>query len=142
LYVSFFRKEVETILDTKTFKEYVALNNKKKELESELKEVKEQIVEKEPFLIDNLINNDMTKISIAGKTCYIKINTFAVIKNRADAIQVLRDTGYEDYIKEGINAQSISKLVRDLIEENGNLPEEFGDIITKGQVSKLGVTAA
>lgn len=130
----------ELMLDTDTFKDYVTLHNKKKRLEVELKDVKASISDKEQFLIDNLADNDMSKISISGKTIYTKVNVFAKIKSRAEAIQVLRDEDFGEFVKEGINAQSISKLVRDLIEENGELPEGFGDVITKGSKSVLGVT--
>jgi len=128
------------MLDTDTFKSYVRLYKDKQNFEEKLKNIKKQLLEKEQFLIENLTDNEMSKISIAGKTIYTKINVYAVIKNRADAISVLKNTGYEDFVKEGINSQSVSKLVRDLIEENGALPDGFGDVITKGSSMKLGIT--
>ncbi len=128
------------MLDTEAFKEFVALTNKKKELKEKLDVVTNEIISKEKFLIDNLMSNDMTKISISGKTCYTKINTFAVIKDRDKAIKLLKESGYEDFIAEKYNINSISKLVRDLLEKDGELPENFGDTITAGQTIKMGVT--
>ncbi len=129
-------------LDTGGFIEYIKLNEKKKQLSADLEETKQKMLKMQTFLIENLEANEMTKIPIAGKTCYIKNSSFAVINNRADAIDVLKKAGYEDYVKEGINTQSVSKLVRDLLEEDGELPDSFGKIITVGFRSDLNVVAA
>jgi len=130
------------MLDTQSYKEYVRLYNDKKDLEKRLKNVNKELLEKETFLIENLADNDMQRISISGKTIYTKINTFAVISNKTEAIAILKKEGYGSFIKEGYNTQSISKLVRDLLEDGGSLPEGFGDVIIKGNSSKLGVVAS
>ena len=129
-------------LDTEGFREYIELNAKKKQLAADLEKIKQKMTKMQQFLIDNLESNEMSKIPIAGKTCYIKNSTFAVIKNRADAIDVLRKAGYGDYVKEGINQQSISKLVRDLLEDEGELPAAFGKTISIGTRADLQVVAA
>lgn len=130
------------MLDTKGFKEFIELDARKKELTAELEKVKEKMKKKQQFLIDNLEANEMTKISVAGKTCYIKPATFAMIKNKRDGIRVLREAGFTDYIKEGFNTNSVSKLVRDQLAENEKLPDSFGDIITVGTRTDLSVIAA
>ena len=127
------------MLDTDGFKKFVELDDRKKNLETELKEVKKDILNQEKFLIENLMVNDMEKISISGKTCYIRDYTFARLKSRDEAIDVLKASGYEDYVKENINAQSISKLVRDLIKDDGGLPQEFENIIWSDTRSNLRV---
>lgn len=131
-----------TMLDTQSYKEYVRLYNDKKETEKKLKNIKKDLLEKESFLIENLADNDMQRISISGKTLYTKINTFAVISNKLEAISILKQEGYGDFIKENYSTQAISKLIRDLLEDDGELPEGFKDIITKGTSSKLGVTSS
>lgn len=130
------------MLDTDTFKKYVKLYNEKKDLEVQLKDIKKELIDKEQFLIENLADNDMPRISISGKTIYTKINTFAVIKNKKEAMAVLRHEGYGAFIKENYSPQAISKLVRDLLETRGSLPEGFGDVIISGTASKLGVTSS
>lgn len=130
------------MLDTQSYREYVRLYNDKKDLEKKLKDTKKELLDKEQFLIENLADNDMQRISILGKTLYTKVNTFAVISNKSDAISILRQEGYGDFIKEGYNVQAISKLVRDILEEDGKLPEGFKDVIIKGSSSKLGVTSS
>ena len=128
------------MLDTSSFKEFIDLHSKKKKLKNQLKNVKYAIQQKEQFLIDNLQSNDMTKISMNNKTCYTKVNTFAMISNKAAAIEILKENGYGDFIKENYNTQSISKLVRDLLAENdGQLPECFGEVIKAGSSAKLNV---
>ena len=127
------------MLDTKGFKEFIELDARKKELTEELEDVKKKLKANQQFLIDNLETNEMSKISVAGKTCYIKNSTFAMVKNKKDGIRVLREAGFEDYIKEGFNTNSISKLVRDQLAEHEKLPDSFGDIITVGTRTDLSV---
>lgn len=127
---------------TQGFKDYIALDAEKKKLESELADVKERIAKAAPILIECLEANEMEKISVAGKTCYMKNTTFALIKSRQEAIDVLRASGYDDYVKDNINANSISKLVRDLIKEEGELPQAFGEVITAGYRTDLAVVSA
>ena len=129
-------------LDTDGFKEYITLDKKKKELSAELEQVGEQMKRLSSFLIENLESNEMSKISIAGKCCYVKNSSYAVIADKEKAIGILKENGYGDYIKEGYNANSISKLVRDLLSEEGKLPEQFGKIITIGTRTDLSVIAA
>lgn len=126
-------------LNTTGFKTYIELDKKKKALTTELDETTQEMKRIQEALIENLELNEMSKIQIAGKTCYIKNSTYAVISSKEQAIDILKSAGYDDYIKEGYNTNSISKLIRDLLEEDGELPELFGDIITKGTRSDLSV---
>ena len=130
------------MLDIEGYKDFVQMSRDKKDLEAKLDKLKKEMQKKMKFLIDNLQSNDMDSVKIAGKNCYIHKTTVAVIKNRSDAIDVLRKAGYEDYVKEGINNQSVSKLVRDLLEEKGSLPTEFGDTIKSLDIENLRVKAA
>ncbi len=127
------------MLDTNEFKKYIELNKTKKQLETDLEQVKQDMVKKSKFLIDQLETNEMRNIKIAGKNCYINKIIVARISDRSEAITVLRETGFDDYIKEGINTQSISKLMRDLLEENGELPAKFYEVITPYEVESLRV---
>lgn len=129
-------------LDTDLFIEYVDLHNEKKDLEEKLADVKAAMAKKEKFLKDALVDNQMEKISIAGKTCYTKVNRFAVIKDKKEAIEVLKEAGFEEFVAENYNTQSISKLVRDQMDENGRLPDAFGDVITMGKSVVIGVNGS
>lgn len=117
------------MLKTDEYKEYVELDTKKKELERDLEKTKKKIAQKQEALIENLIDNEMKKISIAGKTVYIHNMTYASIKDRARAIEELKKAGYDDYVKEGVNNNSISALLRHFQEEGEDLPENFKGVI-------------
>ena len=128
-------------LATKEFKDFIDLDAKKKCLEKEVEEIKKQMAKVQDDLIENLQINEMTSIKIAGKNCYIKNMTFAIVTNKADCINILKAGGYDDYVSENFNKQSISKLVRDQIAQHGKLPDRFGDVITAGSRSSLAVKA-
>jgi len=61
------------------FKEFFDLDTRKKELETELKQINEKMQTIEPTLIELLEANDMSKISIGDKMCYINPRRFAMI---------------------------------------------------------------
>jgi hypothetical protein len=124
------------------FKEFFDLDTRKKELETELKQINEKMQTIEPTLIELLEANDMSKISIGDKMCYINPRRFAMISSQSEAVKILKEAGYNDFISESYNTNSISKLCRDLVDEHGDLPEEFGEIIKLGEVAKLNVKAA
>lgn len=130
------------MLNTNNFKEYVRLYKRKQELDAESKKIKEELDNWEQSLVDSLVDNEMDKISIAGKTCYLKLIRFAKVKSKQEALEVLKNSTYSDFVTEGYNTNSINKLVRDLYDENGELPDEFGEVIQLDSKVKIGVTNA
>lgn len=128
----------------KGFKEFIDIEERRKKLETELKEVKAEKAELEAVLIEQFENSDLdNKISIAGKTIYVKTTISATISDKRAAIEILKKTGYDYVVKEDFNARSLGALVREIIEENGEeLPAEFGDVIKPFYRSSLGMRAA
>lgn len=125
------------MLDTESYKKFINLSARKKELKSLTNQVQKKMDELEKPLLDQLLLNGLDKLSMDGRTCYPKNTTVAKISNKATAITILKQGGFEDYISEGYNANSISKLVRDQIEEFGELPPEFGEVIQPLTVTRL-----
>ena len=124
------------------YKRYVEFDKKKKELEAELSNIKKKMAKMEEQLIDGLIDNEMHKVSIAGKTCYVHNMTYASVKDKQKAMEVLKQNGFEDYISEGINNNSISALIRHLQSEEGEgIPESFRGVIDPFEKISLRVVA-
>jgi len=117
------------MLNTKAYANYIALHKQKKQLEAELKDTKESIAKVEEALINSLLDNGMEKISLNGHTAYINNTTWAKISDKERAIELLKDEGYGDYIKEGYNSQQISRLLRDFEENEQDIPASFKGII-------------
>ena len=117
------------MLNTQDFQMYIDLNVKKQEIEKELEEVKAQIAEKEYLLIDELVNNNMHKLTIGNRTVYINSTTWAKISDKEEAIKILQQEGYGDYIKPTYNSQQVSRLLRDFEENEQEIPPSFKGII-------------
>jgi hypothetical protein len=128
--------------DLAQFKRLFELDAKRKNLEKQIKEIDEEYQKLEETLIEVMEANDLPQMKIGGNLCYVNPRRFAMISNKHEAIQILKQNGYNDFISEGYNTNSISKLCRDLVDEHGDLPPEFGDVIKMGEVKKLGIRSS
>jgi len=147
-----FEAEVESShkdFNLKLFKNYIELDNQKKKLKQELDKVQEKMTSVEQGLIDMLIENDMSKIAVSDRLAFIHTTTLATTTDKLMAIKALKDAGYGDLVSEGFNSQQLSKLIRDLEEEESDSPEtfkgypkEFNGIIGKYSKQSLRVRKA
>jgi len=135
------KQKEKAMLNTDGFKKFIKLDNEKKKLKKRLEEIESQKKTLQQDLIENLLDKEMTKISIAGKTVYINSIVRAKILDREQAITALREAGYHEFIKENFNTNSISALLRELQESEG-IPELFKDAIEPVEVTDLRVIAA
>lgn len=117
------------MLNVDAYKDYITLNNLKKEKEEELEKLKKQITDIERNLIDNLVDNNMTKLTVDNRTVYIHSQIWAKIPDKEKAIEVLIKEGYGDYIKPTYNSHQVSRLLRDLDENEQPIPTSFLGII-------------
>ena len=113
-------------MDIDQYKEFIDLSDKRKKLKAEVAQVEAELREKEGLLIDELLDNDMNKLSIGDKTVYISNTLWANVKkeNKQLAIQALRDAGYDDYLKESYNMNQLSKMLRTFVENEETSPFE------------------
>ncbi len=130
------------MLDTNLYKEYIVLTDKKSDLKSQLEKLEKEIKTKMPLLVEELLDNDMTRISIDEKTVYINNTTWANITDKEKAIEVLTNEGYGDYIKPAYSPAQVSRLLRDFEEEEKDLPASFTGIIVPYIKTNLNVVKA
>lgn len=132
------------MINLEGFKKFIELEEERKCLEKKIKEIKAEKATLEAELIDQLENSDLdNKISLAGKTIYVKTITTASISDQQAAIELLKQTGYEYVIKEKYDIRSVGSLIKEIIEENGEeLPTEWNGIIEPFFKTSLGMRAA
>lgn len=130
------------MLNVQEYQEYISLNETKKIKEKELEEVKKQIADKERLLVENLVNNNMNKLTIGNRTVYINQTTWAKISDKEEAIKILEQEGYGDYIKPTYNSQQVSRLLRDFEENEQPIPSSFKGIIDPVIKTSLNVIKA
>ena len=130
------------MLNIQEYQEYISLNETKKIKEKELEEIKKQIADKERLLVENLVNNNMSKLTIGNRTVYINQTTWAKISDKEEAIKILEQEGYGDYIKPTYNSQQVSRLLRDFEENEQPIPSSFKGIIDPVIKTSLNVIKA
>jgi hypothetical protein len=111
------------------YKKFIELDKKKKQLKSELKEVEKNLQSLESILTDNLLNNDISKFTIGDRTVYITKQIWASVSDQYKAVKLLKQAGYGDYVQEKYNANQLSRLLRDLDEQEVDIPSEFKGVI-------------
>ena len=130
------------MLNVQEYQEYISLNETKKIKEKELEEIKKQIADKERLLVENLVNNNMNKLTIGNRTVYINQTTWAKISDKEEAIKILEQEGYGDYIKPTYNSQQVSRLLRDFEENEQPIPASFKGVIDPVIKTSLNVIKA
>lgn len=96
-------------------KDYIELAKEKKELKEQLKEVEERLKEELPKVLDFFDKNDVDKMTIGGHTIYPKKQIWASVPS--GAIEDVKKAGYESLVKEKVNTQTMSSLIREMMKE-------------------------
>lgn len=117
-------------MDTKKIKEFVKLNQRKKDLESEAKSVGAEMRKLETELLEQFAEDGVSNINLDGVTVYTHSQLWAGAKDGdyERACEALREEGLGDYVQERFNANSISAWVREYVRE---LQEEKPDLDTE-----------
>jgi len=126
-------------MDSERLREFTSLEKEKKNLEYELEKVKKKIANISQPIMDEFADKGIKNINIDGRTVYIERKVWAKIaddKTKEEAIQAIKDAGYEILVSEGYNSQQLSSLLREL-ERSGKFPEEFKGVIEASEVFKL-----
>ena len=129
-------------LQTEDFQKYIDLNKEKKELKKALGIIDKRLSAMQGALTSNLLENDMSKITIGDRTVYISEQLWASVTNKANAIKILQETGYEDYVTPNYNIQQLSRLLRDFRDQEELIPSEFEGIIEPVVKTNLNVIKA
>jgi hypothetical protein len=106
---------------------YVALVEKKRKHEDDIKDLNEKIAALETTLITNMQKGGLTKLSINGSTCWLDRKVWAGADNGNMPLlaAALKEVGLDDYVKEGVNAQTLSAWVREFDPDGTLSPEEI-----------------
>jgi len=135
-------KEEKRGLDTERMQKFVELEQKKKQLEWDLQRIKDEMTAVETDIIDDLIDNDVDKVSVRGRLLYPKRQVVANVHNKQAAIEAIKKAGLTEYVGESYNANQISAYLRECDAEGRELPEEFRGIIEPYEKVKLGIRNA
>jgi hypothetical protein len=118
----------------------ITIRDEKEALSEREKELNKLEEETERQLFELMISEDLEKFTYAGRTFRPEVKTYASIRAecKEEAFAWLKENGYGDLVKEQVNAQSLTSLYKEL-DENGELPEEFAQLLNVYQKQKIAV---
>ena len=105
-------------MNIEQLKEFVCLETRKRELDSELKAIAARIDSLEQALLPQFLSDGVASLKVDGRTVYIAQDIQAgPLNDRAQVIGALRQSELGQYISENYNTQSLRAFVREVAEE-------------------------
>ena len=119
------------------------LKERKKQLEDELKAVNNDIEETNEKMVQIMTQEEIQNFNRAGLTFYLNTRTFASpAAGQQEALYGwLKENGYSDLVRETVYSQSLSAFVRDLLEEEDELPEGLQKLVNVYEKTTVGMRA-
>ena len=116
--------------------EYQELLEEKEGLAEATKKNNKAIEEKKQEIAQQMIDDDCPQTSSGGdafslsdKTIYSKKSEESLQEAGLDFLEVLREQGLGDIIVETVNSRTLQSTIKNLVEEQGELPAELAEVI-------------
>jgi len=105
-------------MNIEQLKEFVCLETRKRELDSELKAIAARIDDLEQALVPQFLSDGIASMKVDGRTVYIAQDIQASpLNDRAEVIAALKSSELGQYVSENYNTQSLRAFVREVAEE-------------------------
>lgn len=102
------------------------LTENKKELEGKVKELNKEIERVQEQLVQEMVDHEVQNFTRQGKMFYLQTATYVsgISGEQENLMQVLKDQGFDDIVKETVHPQTLKGFVKEQIdEEGGELPD-------------------
>lgn len=126
-------------MNTDELKRFVALEDRRKQLEAEVDSIKAEAAELEGLLLPQFEQSGMERVSIDGRTVYVERKLWAKAKDGAkpSVCKALKRCRLGDYVEETFNTNSLSAYIRELDRENRQMPPSLAAVLDVSEVFKL-----
>jgi len=105
-------------MNMEQLKEFVALEKRKRDLDSELKAIGARLADLEQALVPQFLADGVASMKVDGRTVYIAQDIQASpLNDRAEVIAALKRSELGQYVSENYNTQSLRAFVREVAEE-------------------------
>ena len=105
-------------MNIQQLREFVSLENRKKDLDAELKSVKQQLDNLEEALIPQFIDDGVQRMTVDGRTVAIQQDVYASpLNDRDDVVDALKQSELGQYVAENYNSNSLTAFVREVKRE-------------------------
>jgi hypothetical protein len=126
-------------MNTEELKRFVALEERRRQLETEIDSIKAEAAELEERLLPQFEQTGMERVSIDGRTVYVERKLWAKAKDgdKPAVCKALKRCHLGDYVEETFNTNSLSAYVRELDREGRSLPPSLAAVLDVSEVFKL-----
>ncbi|OFW36744.1 MAG: hypothetical protein A3J28_09240 [Acidobacteria bacterium RIFCSPLOWO2_12_FULL_60_22] len=122
-------------MNMEQLKEFVALENRKKELDSELKAIAAQLDDLEQSLVPQFLEDGVQSMKIDGRVVYVAQDIYpSPASDRAAVVEALKKSELGQYVSENFNSQSLRAFVREVAEEVRLQCEQQDKLLTEEAV--------
>lgn len=102
-------------MNMQQLREFVSLENRKKDLDAELKAVKQQLDELEEALVPQFIEDGVQRMTVDGRTVSVQQDVYASpLNDREDVVDALKQSELGQYVAENYNTNSLTAFVREV----------------------------
>lgn len=123
-------------MNIELIKTYIEIKTKLKHHTEEEAKYKAIALELEEKIIEEFNQDGINRITVEGKTVYISKTIWPKIIDKQKAIDILKASEYSHYITEQYNTKQLAALLKELIENEGKLPDSFTGYIEVSEVFK------
>jgi len=122
-------------MNMEQLKEFVCLENRKRDLDAELKGVKAKLDELEEALVPQFIEAGLTKATVDGRTVSLAQEIYASpLDGRERVVEALKASELAQYVSENYNTNSLSAFVREVARDVAAQAEREDRIFTEDDV--------
>ena len=105
-------------MNTEQLRGFVSLETRKKELDAELKGVKQQLDDLEQLLIPQFIEAGFDSVKVDGRTVSLVQEVYASpLYDRAEVVAALKKSDLGQYVAENYHTNSVAAFVREVARE-------------------------
>jgi len=126
-------------MNSEQLKRFVALEERRRQLEEEIDQLKAEAVELEQALMPQFEQAGIERVSIDGRTVYVERKLWASAKNgdKQALCKALKRARLSQFVQETFNSQSLSALVREWDRDGRPMPPSLREVLEVSEVFKL-----
>lgn len=120
------------------------LRERKEQLSEQLKAVNAEIEEVDRQLSELMLAEEIQSFVRSGRMFYLKTETYAsaVSDRKAELIEWLKEHGLGDIVQETVHPRTLSATVKEMLEEDDELPEELSELVNIFEKTTVGLRRA
>ncbi len=122
----------------------VELRDRKDALQDELKAINAEIKEIDRELAEMMLSEELQNFSRNGRMFYLRTDTYvsAIADRKPDLIDWLKANGLGELVQETVHPRTLTATVKELLEEEGELPEGLTELVHVYEETTVGLRKA